>query len=78
MIVSDITMPGEDGYDLIRSLRALSPGMREVPAIALTAHARPQDVARVIEAGFTIHLGKPVGPASLCAAIAGIHRQRGR
>ena len=78
VIVSDITMPGEDGYDLIRSLRALSPAMREVPAIALTAHARPQDVARVIEAGFTIHLSKPVGPTSLCAAIARIHRHRVR
>jgi signal transduction histidine kinase/CheY-like chemotaxis protein len=78
VIVSDISMPGEDGYDLIRSLRALSPEMREVPAIALTAHARPVDVARVIEAGFTVHLSKPVEPTNLCAAIAQVLRQRGR
>ena len=78
VIVSDISMPGEDGYDLIRSLRALSPEMRKVPAIALTAHARLEDVSRVLEAGFTMHLGKPVGPTSLCAAIARVLRQRGR
>jgi signal transduction histidine kinase/ActR/RegA family two-component response regulator len=78
VIVSDISMPGEDGYDLIRGLRALSPEMREVPAIALTAHARAEDVARVLEAGFTMHLGKPVGPTSLCAAIVRVVRQRGR
>ena len=76
--MSDISMPGEDGYDLIRGLRALSPEMREVPAIALTAHARAEDVARVLEAGFTMHLGKPVGPTSLCAAIVRVVRQRGR
>ena len=78
VIVSDITMPGEDGYDLIRSVRALSPEMRDVPAIALTAHVRPEDVTRVIEAGFTMHLSKPVGPNNLCAAIARLLRQRGR
>jgi signal transduction histidine kinase/ActR/RegA family two-component response regulator len=78
VIVSDISMPGADGYDLIRSLRALSPEMRKVPAIALTAHARLEDVSRVLEAGFTMHLGKPVGPSSLCAAIARVLRQRGR
>jgi signal transduction histidine kinase len=78
VIVSDITMPGEDGYDLIRRLRALSPELQQVPAIALTGHARPEDVARVIEAGFTIHLGKPIGPASLSAAVARVLRPRGR
>jgi signal transduction histidine kinase/ActR/RegA family two-component response regulator len=78
VIVSDISMPGEDGYDLIRSLRAVSPKMQEVPAIALTAHARLEDVSRVLEAGFTMHLGKPVRPTSLCAAIARVLRQRGR
>jgi signal transduction histidine kinase/ActR/RegA family two-component response regulator len=77
VIVSDISMPGEDGYDLIRSLRALSSHMREVPAIALTAHTRSEDVARIIEAGFTIHLGKPVAPTDLCAAIARLLRTRG-
>jgi signal transduction histidine kinase len=78
VVVSDITMPGEDGYDLIRSVRALSPEMRDVPAIALTAHVRPEDVTRVIEAGFTMNLSKPVGPNNLCAAIARLLRQRGR
>ena len=71
-------MPGEDGYDFIRRLRALSPELQQVPAIALTGHARPEDVARVIEAGFTIHLGKPIAPANLSAAIARVLRPRGR
>jgi signal transduction histidine kinase/ActR/RegA family two-component response regulator len=70
VIVSDITMPGEDGYAFMRRLRALSPEAREVPAIALTAHARPEDAARVVEAGFAMHLAKPVMPTALCAAIA--------
>jgi CheY-like chemotaxis protein len=77
VIVSDITMPGEDGYALIRRLRALSPETRELPVIALTAHARSEDAARIVEAGFTIHLAKPVRPTALCAAIArvlGQHR----
>jgi signal transduction histidine kinase/ActR/RegA family two-component response regulator len=78
VIVSDITMPGEDGYALIRRLRALSPDMRKVPAIALTAHARAEDAARVVEAGFTIHLAKPVRPTALCAAIARVLGQRSR
>jgi signal transduction histidine kinase/CheY-like chemotaxis protein len=78
VIVSDITMPGEDGYAFIRRLRALSPELRRVPAVALTAHARPEDVARVVEAGFTIHLAKPVRPTALCAAIARLLAQRRR
>jgi CheY-like chemotaxis protein len=71
-------MPGEDGYAFIRRLRALSPELRRVPAVALTAHARPEDVARVVEAGFTIHLAKPVRPTALCAAIARLLAQRRR
>jgi CheY-like chemotaxis protein len=43
--------------------------MREVPAIALTAHARAEDAARVVEAGFTVHLAKPVRPSALCGTI---------
>jgi CheY-like chemotaxis protein len=52
--------------------------MRKVPAIALTAHARAEDAARVVEAGFTIHLAKPVRPTALCAAIARVLGQRSR
>jgi signal transduction histidine kinase/CheY-like chemotaxis protein len=78
VIVSDITMPGEDGYAFIRRLRALSPQLRRVPAVALTAHARSEDAARVVEAGFTIHLAKPVRPTALCAAIARLLAERRR
>jgi signal transduction histidine kinase/ActR/RegA family two-component response regulator len=76
VIVSDISMPGEDGYALIRRLRALSPDTREVLAIALTGHARPEDAARAVEGGFAIHLAKPVRPTALCAAIARVLEQR--
>jgi signal transduction histidine kinase/ActR/RegA family two-component response regulator len=78
VIVSDLTLPEEDGYALIRRLRGLSPSIREVPAIALTGHARPEDAVRVAEAGFAIHLAKPVRPTALCAAIARVLEQRTR
>ena len=71
VLVSDIGMPGEDGYDLIRLVRQLPPGEGgRVPAIALTAFAREEDRLRAIEAGFQIHASKPVQPGELAAAVA--------
>ncbi len=80
VLVSDIAMPAEDGYELIRKVRALP---REhggdIPAAALTAYARPEDRRRMLNAGYSIHLPKPVEPAELVAVIATltrfIHRQ---
>lgn len=74
IILSDIGMPDEDGYDLIRKVRALSPenGGR-IPAVALTAFARSEDRQRALLAGFQIHVAKPVEPSELltvCSSIA--------
>jgi PAS domain S-box-containing protein len=73
VLVSDIGMPGQDGYDLIRSIQALPPGRGgQVPAIALTAYAAAEDRDRALQAGYRTHLAKPVEPAVLIAAIAAL------
>jgi CheY-like chemotaxis protein len=71
VIVSDIGMPGEDGYSLIKRVRALSPeaGGR-TPAVALTAYARANDRMKAILAGFEQYLVKPVEPAELLTLVA--------
>ena len=70
-IVSDIGMPEEDGYSLIRRVRGLpAEGGRGVGAVALTGCARPQDQSRAIEAGFNLHLTKPVEASDLIRAVA--------
>ncbi|HEY0083160.1 MAG TPA: ATP-binding protein, partial [Pyrinomonadaceae bacterium] len=73
ILVSDIGMPQEDGYALLRQVRALSPeaGGR-IPAIALTAYAREDDRVRALQAGFQIHVAKPVNPPELVAVIVGL------
>ena len=75
VVVTDIGMPGEDGYSLIRRLRArpAESGGR-TPAIALTAYARPDDRTRALRSGFQMHIAKPVDPAELIAAVASIAR----
>jgi signal transduction histidine kinase/CheY-like chemotaxis protein len=75
ILVSDIGMPREDGYSLIRKVRNSGAGSR-VPAVALTAYASAEDRARALEAGFQEHLVKPVEPERLVAAIAGIVERR--
>lgn len=70
LLVSDISMPDEDGYSLIRRVRALGvTGGGDIPSIALTAHTRLEDRARALRAGFTLHMGKPVRPVDLVAAV---------
>jgi PAS domain S-box-containing protein len=71
VIVSDIGLPGEDGYLLIEQI-SLRPPSRggAIPLIALTAYGSPQDKRRAIAAGFRAHLTKPVEPATLAAAVA--------
>ncbi len=73
VLVSDIGMPGEDGYDLIRKIRALDRGA-DIPAAALTAYARAEDRRRALDAGFMMHIPKPVEPAELVAVIANLTR----
>jgi PAS domain S-box-containing protein len=78
VLISDIGMPDEDGFSFIARIRALSPAdAAGVPALALTAFAREEDQARALRAGFTAHLGKPVEPAVLAAAVLRLSR-RGR
>jgi len=70
VIVSDVSMPGEDGYDFIRSVRALPKDQGgETPAAALTAHAYKEDRARAFEAGFDSHLAKPVEHEALVRTL---------
>jgi CheY-like chemotaxis protein len=72
VLISDVGMPGEDGYELIRRVRALE-GMRgKLPAIALTAYTRPEDARMIFMAGFQVHLPKPVDAALLTAAVANL------
>jgi PAS domain S-box-containing protein len=73
VLVSDVGMPGEDGYSLIRRVRALGPERGgNTPAIALTAFARAEDRVTAMTAGFQHHLAKPVEPGELIAMIAGL------
>jgi CheY-like chemotaxis protein len=69
VLVSDIGMPGIDGFELIRRLRRLPEGAG-ILALALTAYARPEERQQAIEAGYQIHLAKPVNAAELTAAVA--------
>ncbi len=72
-IVSDIEMPGEDGYTFIRRVReAERESGRRVPAVALTAYARTQDRMRALAAGFQMHVPKPVEPAELLTVVASL------
>lgn len=70
VLVSDIGMPDEDGYALLRRVRALPGPERGVPAVALTAYARIDDARRAKVAGFHSHVAKPTRPESLAAAVA--------
>jgi signal transduction histidine kinase/CheY-like chemotaxis protein len=71
VLLSDIAMPGEDGYALIRRIRALPAELGgRVPAAALTAYATLEDRARALRAGFDEHIPKPVEPARLIGAVA--------
>ena len=70
VIISDIGMPGEDGYSFIRRLRAAEDGQKRTPAVALTAFARAEDRMRALAAGFNMHVPKPVEPAELMIVVS--------
>jgi signal transduction histidine kinase/CheY-like chemotaxis protein len=78
VLISDIQMPGEDGYSLIRKVREKegSSGMR-LPAVALTAHARVDDRVRALAEGFDAHVSKPVEPAELIMVVASLVNRYG-
>ncbi|HET9531988.1 MAG TPA: ATP-binding protein [Blastocatellia bacterium] len=73
VLLSDISMSGEDGYELIKRARALEQmrGARAL-AVALTAHSSEEDCARALEAGFDIHVAKPIVPSNLVKLIASL------
>ena len=73
VLVCDIEMPGEDGYGLLRTANADS-RIRPFAAVAVTAHARAVDRERTAEAGFLVHVAKPVEPRDLIAAVASVAR----
>jgi CheY-like chemotaxis protein len=73
VLICDIAMPGKDGYELIRELRSRESRQGgHLPAIALTAHAKDEDRARAVAAGFQLHVSKPVEPAELVTAVANL------
>ena len=79
VLLSDIGLPDEDGYSLIRKIRCLPGEAGAVPAIAVTAFARFEDRTRALHAGFQSHVSKPVQPAELLASVAtfaGVMRSR--
>ena len=71
VLVSDLGMPGEDGYDLIRQVRMLpADAGGGLPALAVSAYARDGDRRKALAAGFRAHLAKPVAPAELVDEVA--------
>ena len=79
IILSDLAMPDQDGYDFIRMLRerpAAAGGL--VPAIAVTAYARTEDSTRSLSSGFQIHLTKPIDPNALYSAVERLALENGR
>jgi CheY-like chemotaxis protein len=79
VIISDIGMPSQDGYTLIRSIRT-RPAERggRIPAAALTAYARSEDRVKALAAGYQTHVSKPVDPAELVAIVASLAGRTGR
>ena len=72
VLVSDLAMPGEDGYSLISKLRAIEDGGDQTPAVALTSYVRVEDRTRALSAGFNMFVPKPVEPTDLITAIANL------
>jgi PAS domain S-box-containing protein len=79
IVLADIGMAQSDGFDLIKRIRQSSDAaVREIPAAALTAYARAEDRMKVLQAGFQMHLAKPVDPAELIVAVASLAKRAGQ
>jgi CheY-like chemotaxis protein len=77
VIISDIGMTGENGYEFIKRIRSLPQDEGgHIPAIALTAYAAPSDRRKALLAGFQTHLAKPIEPAELLAVISSLTFQQ--
>lgn len=73
VLLTDIAMPEMDGYELLRRVRSVAdPGLQRVPAVAMTAFARPEDRLRALQAGFQVHVAKPLEPSELVATVASV------
>jgi CheY-like chemotaxis protein/two-component sensor histidine kinase len=77
VLVSDIAMPDEDGYDLIRGVRANGHSVQSLPAVALTAFAAKGYARSALLAGFQVHVPKPVDPHDLTAVVASLAGRTG-
>lgn len=79
ILISDIGMPGEDGYALMRKIREMEPQIGgTIPAVALTGYAREEDYAEAIAAGFQLHVAKPIRAAQLIAVVATLAKMAGK
>jgi CheY-like chemotaxis protein/anti-sigma regulatory factor (Ser/Thr protein kinase) len=78
VIVSDVAMPEQDGYDFMKRVRQMQAPMSSVPAAALTALARVADRRRALLAGYQTHLTKPVDPTELVATVANLAGRSGK
>ena len=74
VIVTDIGMPGEDGYSLLAALQGRADEIAGVPVVALTAYASTEDRVRLLSAGFRMHVPKPIEPAELVTVVANVAR----
>ena len=75
VLISDIGMPKEDGYSLMRRIRRLKDERGRLPAIALTAYARTEDRMKAMEAGYQLHLAKPIEASTLIAMVATLSKR---
>jgi CheY-like chemotaxis protein len=75
ILISDIGMAQQDGYQLLRRLRGLGYGADVLPAIALTAFARLEDRNAALSAGFQDHMVKPLDPQALLLRVASLHQE---
>jgi len=76
VLIADIGMAGRDGFELIRHVReSADPRVKEVPAAAVTAYARAEDRMKALQAGFQLHLAKPVDPGELIVAVAALAKR---
>lgn len=79
VLISDIGMPGEDGYALMRKIRKLEPELGGgIPAVALTGYSRVEDYKEALAAGFQLHVAKPVRADELIAVVASLGKMSGK
>ncbi len=77
VLISDLGMPEQDGFDLIRQVRDQRYDARDLPAVALTAFAHKDDARQALVAGFQVHVSKPVDPHDLASIIASLAGRTG-